>query len=181
VPGETGIWVLVFGDLTVFALFFCTFTFYRGVAPELFRKAQLALSQPLGVLNTILLLSSSWFVVTAVQAVRAGLSRRARSLLAGALACGAGFAVVKYFEYAATLRQGFTPASNDFFMFYFVLTGIHLLHVVIGLGVLSWMLLRTRRPANATESVSAFECGAIYWHMVDLLWVVLFALLYLMH
>jgi nitric oxide reductase NorE protein len=66
-------------------------------------------------------------------------------------------------------------------MFYFVLTGIHLLHVVIGLGVLSWMLLRTRRPANATESVSAFECGAIYWHMVDLLWVVLFALLYLMH
>jgi nitric oxide reductase NorE protein len=181
VPGETGIWVLVFGDLTVFALFFCTFTFYRSVEPELFRKSQLALSQPLGVLNTVLLLSSSWFVVMAVHTLREGLSRRSRSLLAGALACGVGFAVVKYFEYAATLRQGFTPASNDFFMFYFVLTGIHLLHVVIGLGVLSWMLVRTRRPANGAGGLAAFECGAIYWHMVDLLWVVLFALLYLMH
>ena len=77
------------------------------------------------------------------------------------------------------LREGFTPATNDFFMFYFVLTGIHLVHLIVGLGVLSWMLARARPPADRSAIV-LLECGATYWHMVDLLWVVLFALLYLM-
>ena len=179
-PGEPGIWVLVFGDLTIFALFFCAFTFYRGLDPGLFRESQLALSLDLGVLNTLLLLSSSWFVVQAVQAVRDAMAPRARGLLGGALACGIGFVIVKYFEYSGVLREGFTPATNDFFMFYFVLTGIHLVHLIVGLGVLSWMLARARRPADR-GGIELLECGATYWHMVDLLWVVLFALLYLMH
>jgi nitric oxide reductase NorE protein len=180
VPGEAGIWVLVFGDLTIFALFFGTFTFYRGLEPELFRSSQLVLNRPLGVLNTLLLLTSSWLVVGAVESMRAGGPRRAGHLLLGAISCGAGFVAVKYFEYGAALRGGFTPATNDFFMFYFVLTGIHLLHLLIGLGVLSWMLSRTRRTAAAPGGIATFECGAIFWHLVDLLWVVLFALLYLM-
>ena len=180
-PGEAGIWVLVFGDLTTFALFFGTFTFYRGLEPELFRSSQLVLSLPLGVLNTLLLLTSSWLVVSAVESMRERRLRRVRHLLLGAIACGAGFVAVKYFEYGAVLPGGATPATNDFFMFYFVLTGVHLLHLLIGLGVLSWMLSRTHRTPVAPAAIAPFECGAIFWHLVDLLWVVLFALLYLMH
>jgi nitric oxide reductase NorE protein len=179
-PGEPGIWVLVIGDLTIFALFFCTYAFHRGLEPALFRDSQLGLTLHLGVVNTLLLLTSSWLVVLAVQAVRDGHADHARGLLAGGFACGAGFVVVKYFEYGGVLRMGASPASNDFYMFYFVLTGIHLVHLLVGLGVLAWMRTRSRRPVDA-RGAALLECGAVYWHMVDLLWVVLFALFYLMH
>jgi nitric oxide reductase NorE protein len=179
VPGEPGIWVLVFGDLTMFALFFCSFLFYRSEDPALYRAAQIVLSQPLGLLNTVILLTSSWLLVLGVQASRQRRQRRASTLIAATFACGLGFALVKYVEYGDRLRAGVTPATNDFYMFYFALTGIHLLHVLVGLGVLTWMWMRVRGPAGPGDP-ALLDCGAIFWHMVDLLWVMLFALLYLL-
>ena len=103
-----------------------------------------SLSRPLGALNTLLLLTSSWFVVLGVQALREQLSQRAVTLFTAGLGCGVGFALVKVIEYGEKLRAGINPATNDFYMFYFVLTGIHFLHVLIGLGVLTWMGARSR-------------------------------------
>jgi nitric oxide reductase NorE protein len=179
-PGEAGIWVLVFGDLTFFALFFCAFAFYRGQELDLYRAAQASLNRHFGILNTIFLLTSSWFVVLAVQAARQQAAQYAAKLMAGALACGLGFALVKILEYSEKVRVGITPASNDFYMYYYVLTGIHFVHVLVGLGVLLWMRARLHHPDSVAINIGPIECGAIYWHMVDVLWVVLFALLYLM-
>ena len=179
-PGEEGVWILVFGDLTVFLLFFCTFVYYRGQDFELYRAAELTLNRHLGALNTVLLLTSSWFVAAALQAIRDGVNGRAMTLLSAAIGCGIGFGTVKYFEYGEKLRAGITPATNDFYMYYFVLTGIHFLHVLVGLGVLLWMRARIRRREPDAHEIRIVECGGIYWHMVDLLWVVLFALLYMM-
>jgi nitric oxide reductase NorE protein len=180
VPGETGIWVLILGDLMMFGLFFATFAYYRNQDLAVFVAARTALAPPLGALNTILLLTSSLFLAQGVSAYRNGVAAtgRRQSLLAFIL--GLGFVADKIIEYRNLGAQGLGPASNDFFLFYFMLTGIHLVHVLIGLGVLWWIRARMSRAELTHANVAAVECGALFWHMVDLLWIVLYALLYLL-
>ena len=178
VPGEPGIWVIIFGDLLVFSLFFGTFAYYRMGEPELFRQSQAHLNQAFGLLNTILLLTSSWAVAKGIGLVRAGQGERARSLVGLAMLLGAGFAVVKVFEYREKLAAGIGPTTNDFFMLYFTYTGVHLLHVLAGLGALAFLRSRTTRPPDP-GTIAAMEGCGIFWHLVDILWVVLFAILYL--
>lgn len=180
IPGEAGVWVFILGDMVVFALLFGVFVYYRAADVPLFAHAQLSLNQSLGALNTLLLLTSSWFVVHAVEAVRAYRARLARGLLAAAFSCGVGFMVVKYFEYGEKLRAGHTITSNDFFMYYYLLTGIHLLHVTIGMAVLTYLWQRLRNTADIDTHLSAVESGASFWHMVDILWILLFALVYML-
>ena len=97
-------------------------------------------------------------------------------MFALAFACGAAFATVKFFEYRQQLVLGHSPASNEFYAFYFVLTGLHLVHVLIGMIVLT---ILWRKVRGGKASLRFVESGATYWHMVDLVWVVLFPLLYL--
>jgi nitric oxide reductase NorE protein len=177
VPGEEGIWVFIFGDLLAFSAFFVTYLVYRAQNLSVFLAGQELLSRGLGLLNTLLLLTSSWFVAQAVKDTRNG-GARTPMFIGCAMACGLGFCVVKAFEYAAKINAGYTLNSTEFFIYYYMFTGIHLVHVTIGLGVLTYLLVRARtRPAD--ENVSAMEGGGAFWHLVDLLWVVLFALLYL--
>jgi nitric oxide reductase NorE protein len=180
IPGEVGVWVFVLGDMVVFALLFGVFVYYRAADVPLFANAQLTLNQSLGALNTLLLLTSSWFVVHGVEAVRAHRAALARGMLAAAFACGVGFMVVKYFEYGEKLRAGHTITSNDFFMYYYLLTGIHLLHVTLGMAVLAYLWRRLHGAADMDAQISAVESGASFWHMVDILWILLFALVYMM-
>jgi nitric oxide reductase NorE protein len=133
----------------------------------------------LGAINTLLMLSSSWFVATAVQAARKNLARLTPLCFMMALACGVAFGVVKVLEYAEKIRAGITLNTNDFYMYYFVFTGIHFLHVLIGMGVLSVLAVYTRAGRFDASSIRHLETGASFWHLVDLLWIVLFALLYL--
>ena len=180
IPGEVGIWVFVLGDMFVFGLFFTVFVYYRGLEPELFRSSQATLNQNYGALNTLLLLFSSWFVVLAVIDVREYAGRYARRLLGLAMLCGVGFSIVKFVEYGEKLHAGLGIMTNDFYMYYYIYTGLHFVHVIIGLGVL--LYLRSMVPAGVKSAgeLRIFESGAIYWHMVDLLWIVLFPLLYLL-
>lgn len=180
-PGEAGIWIFILGDMTVFALFFVTFMFYRGQDPQLFAEAQTLLSQHWGAINTLLLLISSWFVVLAMNAIRLGRSPLAARLFSGAWLCGFAFVVVKYFEWGAKFSAGISITTNDFFMYYFVFTGIHLLHLLIGLGVLAYLISRARKGSIDQGGLMLMEGGACFWHMVDLLWIVLFPILYLVH
>ena len=177
-PGEAGLWVLIFGDLSVFSLFFLTFLYYRGVEPAVFRTSQLTLSRESGLTNTFLLLTSSLFVAAATRRVRAQ-RRGARQLFFCAMACGFGFVVVKACEYASKFNAGIVFTTNDFFMLYFAFTAIHLVHVLIGLVVLGLLGASSGKPGLAPAGLVWIECGAIFWHLVDLLWVVLFSLFYL--
>ena len=178
-PGEEGIWLFIVGDLIVFSLFFIFFLYYRGQAVDLFRESQAHLNQGLGVLNTFLLLTSSWFVASAVQAARKGMGKTTPILLLCAFACGAGFGCVKVFEYGAKFQAGIGLTTNDFYMYYFVFTGIHMMHVLIGMGVLALLAREMWTGAHDPRTIRNLESGATFWHLVDLLWIVLFALLYL--
>lgn len=180
-PGEVGIWVFIFGDLMVFSLLFSLFLYYRGQAVELFTTSQAALNQTFGVLNTALMLTSSLLVALAVNAARRGMPRTPSLLYGGAFLCGAAFLVVKVFEYGEKIGHGIGLNTNDFYMLYFMLTGIHLLHVVVGMGVLVFLAVYARRRGGvfADGQLRALESGSCFWHVVDLLWIVLFALLYL--
>jgi nitric oxide reductase NorE protein len=182
-PGEEGTWVFILGDMTVFAVFFATYLYYRGQQRALFIESQHSLVQGYGVTNTLLLLTSSLCVVLGMKAVRRRLAgeptRAAPWLFGGALACGLGFSVMKFVEYGQKLAAGITPATNDFFMYYFILTGLHFFHLILGMGVLVFLIRAGRQASMSARQFAFVEGGACFWHMVDLLWIVLFPLLYL--
>jgi nitric oxide reductase NorE protein len=152
----------------------------KGLDVDTYLSAQRQLNTALGFVNTLLLLTSSLFVVLALQAARAGRSGLAPGLFGAAALCGLGFLVVKVVEYREKATEGLSLLSNEFYMFYYVYTGIHLLHVLIGLGVLAFLLARSRKIVLGKRDIVLLESGACYWHLVDLLWIVLFPLLYLL-
>lgn len=180
IPGEPGVWVLIFGDLAAFSAFFIIFLVRRAQNLALFAASQAAMERRFGLVNTALLLTSSLFVAQAVIGARSGArSRSARQLLL-ALGCGFGFIVSKVFEWGGKIAQGITLNSNEFYSFYYMLTGIHLLHVLLGMGVLTYLLARSRRAEPGASYTAVMEAGGAFWHLVDLLWVLLFALFYLL-
>jgi nitric oxide reductase NorE protein len=166
--------------MTVFALLFATFAYYRAQQVQIYLLSQAALNRTFGLTYTLLLLTSSWVFALGIDSVRKGRPSAARPLFAIAFACGASFVIMKCFEYSAKVRAGITPMTNDFYSFYYILTGLHLMHVLVGMIVLLFMrsLARTSHPTNS--QVALLECGATYWHMVDAIWIVLFPLFYLM-
>jgi nitric oxide reductase NorE protein len=180
-PGETGIWVLVAGDLAVFSVFFVLLLVQRSSDLMLFVESQRSLNQFIGALNTLLLLTSSLFVALGVGSIRSGslARRRAPYFIAIAAVLGLGFVLVKAYEWSERFSVGQTVGTNDFFMFYFMYTGIHLLHVIVGLIVLAILYMLSRRPSLDQGGVLLIESGGIFWHLVDLLWIILFALFYL--
>ena len=179
-PGEEGVWVFILGDMMIFSLFFCVFTYYRSLDPGLFVQSQAHLNQKYGAINTLFLLASSWFVVLGVHSVRDLDGRIAPRCFALAMVCGLGFSFVKILEYSEKLRAGITLITNDFYMYYYIFTGIHFLHVIIGMVVLVFLWKKARAGLSGPKDIMFVESGASYWHMVDLLWIVLFPLLYLM-
>jgi len=179
VPGEPGIWVFILGDMLMFAVFFGAFLVQRGEDPELFAASRDVLSPAVGAVNTIVLLSSSLLVAAAVREERAGRRLVARRLVAGAGVCAAAFATIKVLEWVAKLNAGHGPDDNLFFTYYYMLTGLHFAHLLIGSAVLAYLWRRLGRPARPESERRVVECCASYWHMVDLLWVVLFPVIYL--
>ncbi|MDA4108649.1 cytochrome c oxidase subunit 3 [Mycolicibacterium holsaticum] len=177
-PGESSMWFFVIGDLIIFGVYFVVYMYYRGQHQELFLASQAKLNYNIGAVNTVVLLTSSLFVALGTSAARAGKATDAYRLFCLALAGGAAFPVLKAFEYIPEITAGLTPGTNLFFMFYYVMTGMHLCHVFLGLVILYFVARSLQGPA--APRMSLVETGATYWHMVDLLWLVLFALLYLM-
>lgn len=178
--GDLGVWLVILLELLTFGILFVAFAFARTRELELFNASQATLNLQAGALNTVLLITGSWCVASAVRAVgRNAQAAGARWLLA-ALACGAGFMVVKLAEYAQKLDSGVDLSSNTFYMFYFFLTGFHFLHVLVSMLALIYLWFRTRRGVYGSHNLHALETGAAFWHMVDLLWIVLFPLVYVM-
>jgi nitric oxide reductase NorE protein len=181
IPGEEGTWVFLFGDMTIFAVLFAAYLYHRGVEPSAFAESQAKLHQIFAIVNTLLLLTSSLLVVTAARSVRRGGSQLATRLTVGAFVLGLAFVVNKAIEYALETSAGLTPNTNSFFMYFYIVTGLHLFHVVIGLMLLGCMIFLTSRRCLSGRQQAYLDGIACYWHMVDLLWIVIVPLLYLVH
>jgi nitric oxide reductase NorE protein len=170
-PGNPIMWVLIISELLVFGAFFLGFGVARMLQPELFRAGQAMLDLRLGGLNTLILVTSGWAAAKAVQARKDELVGRSRRWLALAMALGCGFLVVKGLEYADKAAHGIGIETDTFFTLFYLMTGFHALHVVMGLIVLAIVGWK-----NTAENL---ETGAAFWHMVDLVWLILFPIIYL--
>lgn len=182
VPGEPGIWALIFTDLGVFTVYFIVTMYQWRTHLDVFAAGHGSLSLTIGILNTFFLLTASLFVALGVHVLRQGRSATARRAFLAAGVCGAAFVVNKYFEWSGELAQGHGPHTSVFFQLYFVITGIHLAHVLIAMTLLAFMRRRAAQVVGTPRPKQSrfVENCASYWHMVDLLWLGILALFYLM-
>jgi nitric oxide reductase NorE protein len=171
-----GILTFVIADLMVFAMLFTGFMVDRSAQPALFNRSAATLDFRLGILNMLILVSSGLCVVFAVAAAREGRNAAVRHWILAAFLIGTGFGVSKCVEYAGKFAHGIGMQTNNFYMYYFALTGAHLLHFIGGMAALAFIWLRSFRvDAGYCNKV---EAVGLYWHMVDLLWILIFPLLY---
>lgn len=178
VPGAEGFWAFALVDLVFFGLLLGSFVHARGKHVAGFDHGQAKLVAGIGFVNLIVLLTSSWFAAVAVHSLRRGERYVAAQLLRCAAVCGVAFAGLKIVEYSVDLRGG-VGGADGFFTFYFVLTGLHFLHVVVGTAVLLLLARGVLDEGDKTRSVIRVETGTAFWHLVDLLWVAIFPTLYL--
>ena len=170
-PGDPMMWVLVFSELVAFGLFLGAFIVARAVRPAVFASGQTALDLTLAGCNTIVLVTSGWAAAKGAASARADEGRRARLWLLLAMALGDAFVTIKLVEYAHEIGGGIGLETSVFFTLYFLLTGFHLLHVCLGIIVLA-VVCRRADPLHV-------ETGTVFWHMVDLVWIVMFPIVYL--
>lgn len=171
-PGNPLMWVLILSEMLVFTAFFALYAGQRALEPALFSASQQQLDPVLGGINTLVLLTSGLCVAFAVEAISVNRIRRSRQWLGAAMLLGLVFCAIKSVEYAGKFAAGITPETNVFFGFYYGLTAFHFAHVVFGLVLLGLVSWRT-----STENV---ETAAAFWHMVDLIWILLYPLIYLL-
>lgn len=179
-PGDLAIWVFILAELLVFAAFFAAYAFARMNNVELFNQYQATLDRTSALINTLTLITSSYFVVRGVAAINDDDSRSCERWLWAAVGMGVLFLVVKSAEYAHHLGAGVTLSTNTFYMFYLSLTFFHFMHVILGMVILSAVAIKARRGGYSAADYHGVETGASYWHMVDLVWLILFPLVYVM-
>lgn len=176
VPGQPDMWAFVLFETLLFTSYFAVYLFCRARSQEVYLQAQAHLDLGTGVLNTIMLVTSSWSVARCVQAARDGRYPAALTNAYLTAGLGAAFLISKVIEWVRQIRHGNTLNANDFFMHYFFLTGLHCLHLLIGFVAIGVMVRQLRDPARRSQEL--VETGATYWHTVDFLWVLIFAMLY---
>ncbi len=178
VPGQPDMWAFVVFEAFLFTAYFAVYVFCRAQSPELFLQSQAHLDLRVGVFNTLVLLASSWFVARCVQAAREGSYRAAMTNAWLTMLFGFVFLVSKVREWATEITQGFTFTTDVFSSFYYFLTGLHFLHLLIGFVFLAVAVHQLRSPERRSQEI--IETCATYWHTIDFLWVMIFALLYVM-
>ena len=176
VPGQPDMWAFVLFETLLFTSYFAVYLFNRARNEEQFLQAQSHLELWVGVVNTLVLLTSSWSIARCVQAARVGDHRGALGNALVTASLGGLFLVCKVIEWVHQVGMGNTLTTNDFFMHFFFLTGLHCLHLLIGFVVLGVIVYQLRGPARRSQQL--VETCATYWHTVDFLWVLIFAMLY---
>jgi nitric oxide reductase NorE protein len=179
-PGEIIIWLFIMAELLVFGLFFAAYAITRIDNIELFELYQQNLDTTAALYNTITLLSSSYFVIRSVIAIKADEQKNAYRWMLLAVVMGLVFIVIKTDEFAHHIDNGITLSTNTFYMFYLSLAFFHYLHVILGLVVLGVLARNMNKGMYSSKENSSVETGASYWHMVDLVWLILFPLVYVM-
>lgn len=180
-PGDLAIWVFILAELSVFGVLFVVYAFARRYNLELFDLYQQQLDRTAGLINTITLITSSYFVVRAVAAIKQGNSQQCSRWLWAAIALGVVFLLVKGWEYQHHFSQGIGLSTNLFYTYYIAMTFFHFMHVIMGMVILSVVAHKAGRGGYTLMEHTGVETGASYWHMVDLVWLILFPLVYVMH
>jgi cytochrome c oxidase subunit III len=188
---KLGMWLFLFTELLLFGGLFLVYVIYRYLNPGAFLMSSLELSIPLGTINTVVLLTSSLSVAMSITAMQKGNRKLSKQLIWATLVFALVFLVIKYFEWAAKFDHGLFPGmeqyialdngSRLFFFLYFFLTGLHGLHVVIGGIVLAFVIYGINKKQVHPHRYVFLENAGLYWHLVDVIWIFLFPLLYLIH
>ncbi|MCK5664820.1 MAG: cytochrome c oxidase subunit 3 family protein [Thiotrichaceae bacterium] len=178
--GNFAIWLLIFLELTEFAFFFIVFLIGKSHYPEIFYDGPTQLNTMAGMFNTLILISGSFFVARAVSAIRYDNPKKALLFLWLTFLTGAAYCVIKIWEYQWNVASGFDSSSNYFFGVYYYLTFNHFVHVLMGMTVILWLIIGTYLGHYDAKHYSTFESGGLYWHMIDLVWIVIFPLLYVL-
>jgi cytochrome c oxidase subunit III len=174
-----GMWLFIATELLLFGGLFTAYTIYRAKYPQMFHEQHVELNKPIGALNTVILICSSLTMALGVGSIKRGKQRFLRLFLLLTILFGIMFLVNKYFEWGHELRDGNYPGTSIFFALYFMMTGLHMIHVIAGLIVLTGVLMLSFTGRFSDKYNTPVELGGIYWHLVDLIWIYLFPLLYL--
>jgi cytochrome c oxidase subunit 3 len=186
---KLGMWLFIFTELLLFGGLFLVYTIFRAAYPENFHEASLELSVTIGALNTIVLLISSMTIAMALTAIQKNNKKLALQMIAVTLFMATFFLVNKYFEWGAKLHHGLYPGSelmqlldrghHLYFSLYFFMTGLHALHIIVGMVLLIICFFKVNNESIHHQKYVNLENGALYWHLVDLIWIFLFPLMYL--
>jgi len=188
---KLGMWIFLLTEVLLFGGLFVAYVVYRSWYPTLFINAHKELSLVLGSINTVVLISSSVTMALAIREIQCNRRRSSMLFLVATLVCALAFLVIKYFEYSHKFHVGqlpgkfytFTGIAGDnphiFFSCYFMMTGLHGVHVLAGMGAITWVLWKTKKRQLSSEYYTPMEMTGLYWHLVDLIWIYLFPLFYL--
>jgi cytochrome c oxidase subunit 3 len=186
-----GMWLFLGTEVLLFAGLFLGYTVYRHFYHEAFHEGSRSLDVVWGASNTVILISSSLTVALAYNAIKQGKEKLAAGLIAFTILCALAFLAIKAIEYKAKFDHGSlpgkwyhnehitAPGANLYFTVYFLATGLHAFHVIVGASVLAWVLMGITKGKYGPRNYVAVELGGLYWHLVDLVWIFLFPLLYL--
>ncbi len=188
---KQGMWVFMVTEVLMFGGLFVAYAIFRGLYPEMFHEAHKMLAVNMGATNTVVLILSSLTMLLGVTSAQRGQRDRSIMFLALTFLLACCFLVIKYFEYQHKFHDGLLPAGffhNEelkhakaplFFSLYFIMTGLHGVHVLIGMGLILWIIRRTMKNEFSPHFYTPVELVGFYWHFVDLVWIYLFPLLYL--
>ena len=188
---KLGMWVFLVNEILFFGGLFCAYIVYRAWYPELFSEAALELNTFWGAVNTVVLIGSSLTVAMAIRSAQKDQIEGLKKNLLMTIGLAVIFMVIKGFEYTHKFEMGIFPGeyytyeglehvkAPIFFSIYYMLTGVHALHVIIGIGLIYWIYLRAKKGEFSSEYYTPVEITGLYWHLVDLIWIFLFPLLYL--
>jgi cytochrome c oxidase subunit 3 len=188
---KLGMWLFLLTEILLFGGVFVAYTIFRNWNHEMFVNAHKQLDVTMGGVNTLVLIVSSLTMALAIRDMQLGKKKRCLINLAATIGLALVFLVIKYFEYSHKFHLGQLPGKwytftgvegtnpHVFFSIYFLLTGIHAFHILVGISLIGWIFLRTKRDQFSAEYYTPIEMVGLYWHLVDLIWIFLFPLLYL--
>lgn len=175
-PGGILMWIIIFLELITFGMALVAFVYYGAEEAEVFHQSKLQLNPTIGAINTIFLLTSGLFVANAIHFYKEGNTQKTSLFFKLAMLGGLLFLFLKSFEYYTKITHGITLDTNTFFTFYWLLTGFHIIHVLIGLILL---FITERNISKNKSELEDVEATATFWHMCDIIWLLLFPIIYL--
>jgi nitric oxide reductase NorE protein len=178
-PGGILMWIIIFLELFTFGAALIAMSYYGNQELELFKESSLKLNKTFGMINTIFLLTSGFLMAAAVVEFKKSDKKKFKKLLLLTMFFGILFLGLKSFEYSEKIAEGIGISYNTFFTFYWMLTLFHVIHVIVGLVILSSLYFGVRKE-KTTSSIEDVEASAAFWHMCDLIWILLFPVIYLL-
>lgn len=178
-PGGILLWIIIFLELITFGVALIAMVYYGKQETEVFHQSRLLLNTTFGTINTLFLLTSGFFMAVSVQKIKEGAKQQAKKYLTITMLFGFLFLILKGFEYQAKLNAGLDISYNTFFTFYWLLTLFHVIHVLVGLVILMTIYRGLSKQNNETL-IEDTEASAAFWHMCDLIWLLLFPIIYLL-